>query len=385
MLEDSYPRITQQFLNKLLRSDIKNYYSTRYLNDKLYLHYKGFKQIENLEEFTGLKVLYIEGNAIEVISGLENCKELRCLYLHENCVREISGLETLSELKILNLSDNLITTVSNLQSNKTLETLNLQRNRIGTNGLDDVIHLAELHSITVLDLSHNKIEDPQILPEVLQKIPNLAVLYLQGNPVCKKIQNYRKTLVNQLPSLKFLDDRPVTPEEKRFAEAFVRGGIQAEREERRKWQEEREQERLRQHRAFREMIESHRNRDPHSGDSTLGTEGSSDEWNSTSRSETPEVSYIGYTSSEKEESHTSSCDEHSQKEEEIPYLEAPKEPQETSEEVVQETPSKFLIENTEEEILDESEHQERPFQEQAVQNKIEEIVAKQQEELDELD
>ena len=385
MLEDSYPRITQQFLNKLLRSDIKNYYSTRYLNDKLYLHYKGFKQIENLEEFTGLKVLYIEGNAIEVISGLENCKELRCLYLHENCVREISGLETLSELKILNLSDNLITTVSNLQSNKTLETLNLQRNRIGTNGLDDVINLAELHSITVLDLSHNKIEDPQILPEVLQKMPNLAVLYLQGNPVCKKIQNYRKTLVNQLPSLKFLDDRPVTPEEKRFAEAFTRGGIQAEREERRKWQEEREQERLRQHRAFREMIENHRNRDPHSGDSTLGSEGSSDEWNSTSRSETPEVSYIGYTSSEKEESHASSCDEHSQKEEEIPYLEAPQEPQETSQEVVQETSSKLLIQNTEEEILDESEHQERPFQEQAVQNKIEEIVAKQQEELDELD
>jgi len=32
------------------------------------------------------------------------------------------------------------------------------------------------------------------LPEILEKMPKLAVLYLQGNPVTKKIKNYRKTL-----------------------------------------------------------------------------------------------------------------------------------------------------------------------------------------------
>ena len=34
-----------------------------------------------MEEFTGLKVLYIEGNTIKKIEGLEKCTELRSLYM----------------------------------------------------------------------------------------------------------------------------------------------------------------------------------------------------------------------------------------------------------------------------------------------------------------
>ena len=47
--------ITKQFLKKLCKSDFKQYYSTPELNDILYLHYKGFNQIANLEEYTGIK------------------------------------------------------------------------------------------------------------------------------------------------------------------------------------------------------------------------------------------------------------------------------------------------------------------------------------------
>jgi dynein assembly factor 1 len=46
------------------------YYTTPSLNDCLYLHYKGFDRIENLEEFTGLKVIYLEGNGLGKIEGL---------------------------------------------------------------------------------------------------------------------------------------------------------------------------------------------------------------------------------------------------------------------------------------------------------------------------
>ena len=42
-------KITKDFLKKLVKSDFKSYYSTPSLNDILYLHYKGFNQITNLE------------------------------------------------------------------------------------------------------------------------------------------------------------------------------------------------------------------------------------------------------------------------------------------------------------------------------------------------
>lgn len=73
--------MTKEYLQKLLWSDFQLYYCTPELNDSLYLHYKGFVKLENLSDFTELKVLYCEGNCIEKIENLENCKNLRCLYL----------------------------------------------------------------------------------------------------------------------------------------------------------------------------------------------------------------------------------------------------------------------------------------------------------------
>lgn len=73
-------------------------------------------------------------------------------------------------------------------------------------------------------------------------MPKLAVLYLHGNEVCKKIEHYRKTIIHRLPNLKYLDDRPVFEDERRYCEvininkkAFARGGIEEEREERKKY------------------------------------------------------------------------------------------------------------------------------------------------------
>ena len=48
----------------------------------------------------------------------------------------------------------------------------------------------------------------------------------------KHIKNYRKQLIFTIKSLKYLDDRPVFPEERRFVEAFFRGGLDEEKMER---------------------------------------------------------------------------------------------------------------------------------------------------------
>lgn len=54
-------------------------YKTPSLNDKLYLHFKGFQKVAHLEPYTGLKALFLEGNAIESLDGLPPLSELKCL------------------------------------------------------------------------------------------------------------------------------------------------------------------------------------------------------------------------------------------------------------------------------------------------------------------
>lgn len=54
-------------------------YRTPSLNDKLYCNFKGFTRIGGLEEYTNLKALFLEGNALASLEGLPPLPELRCL------------------------------------------------------------------------------------------------------------------------------------------------------------------------------------------------------------------------------------------------------------------------------------------------------------------
>jgi dynein assembly factor 1 len=61
-------------------------------------------------------------------------------------------------------------------------------------------------------------------------------------------------MISRLPSLKYLDDRPVFDEDRRFAEAWAKGGLEEERKERETFKKEKEDEHMRNHLAFKEMI-----------------------------------------------------------------------------------------------------------------------------------
>ncbi|XP_058384363.1 dynein axonemal assembly factor 1 [Diceros bicornis minor] len=237
--EDRGPRMTKSFLQKLCKQH--KLYVTPALNDTLYLHFKGFDRIENLEEYTGLRCLWLECNGIQKIENLEAQTELRCLFLQVNLLHKIENLEPLQKLDALNLSNNYIKTIENLSCLPVLNTLQMAHNHLET--VADIQHLKECLKLCVLDLSHNKLSDPGIL-SVLESMPNLRVLNLMGNPVIRHVPNYRRTVTVRLKQLTYLDDRPVFPKDRACAEAWARGGYAAEKEERQQW-ESREQKTIR--------------------------------------------------------------------------------------------------------------------------------------------
>lgn len=79
---------------------------------------------------------------------------------------------------------------------------------------------------------------------------------MQNNEVSKGklIPSYRKTVIAKISTLTYLDDRPVFKEDRRHAEAFAKGGIEAERKERELIKKEEADRDYKNHMAFKEMM-----------------------------------------------------------------------------------------------------------------------------------
>jgi dynein assembly factor 1, axonemal len=213
--------ITKPFLRKLC--EFLELYETPRLNTHLYLHYMGFIDIRNLEDYTNLRALWLENNLIREIKNLSPLTKLRCLYLQNNGIAKIENLDCLVELATLNLSHNYIAVVENLSALKMLEDLDVSHNKIqysyALKGLKDA------PTIKALDLNSNLIEDSEFLIETLEGLPELRCLYLKGNACVKNIVNYRKNLVAKLKNLNFLDEKVVADVERLAAEAWLAEGM----------------------------------------------------------------------------------------------------------------------------------------------------------------
>eukprot|EP00494_Astrolonche_serrata_P023832 UN24090 len=260
---------TKQLRKLCLDHDL---YSTPHLNDLLYLHHQGFEKIENLDEYKNVKAMFLQSNAISEIENLHHCKKLRSLIMENNCISEITNLEFASELDTLNLNNNMLTDISGLSKCIKLQTLSVKKNQIRT--YENLKGLLECPSITNLDLTGNRIEDPKCL-EVIHQMSNLRVLYMKDNPILNKANQYRKTMICKCKNLKYLDDRPVFDDERRLAEAWLKNGREGERIERAKIKDEKLAKQNRRMQSFQEMLDNARRNDGNGDDDGIDEEVSS--------------------------------------------------------------------------------------------------------------
>ena len=132
--------------------------------------------------------------------------------LTEEMIRERTKTEDIGSIRRVNLWGMEVTNVDAIAKMSSLRVLSMTFNRISS--LEPFSHLKQLEE---LYLHKNLVEDPEEIYH-LSGLPKLRVLSLSDNP-CIKTINYRIKVIKALPQLYMLDNKNITPEEKKMATA----------------------------------------------------------------------------------------------------------------------------------------------------------------------
>ena len=114
---------------------------------------------------------------------------LKTLLLGSNKVKVIENLIELSELNFLELADNDISDVSNLH----MKLGQVSRIDFSHNKISNLSGFSKLYSLKHLNLSANRIQDLESV-FILNQLPDLEVLNLQGNMVTTNVDYRLKVL-----------------------------------------------------------------------------------------------------------------------------------------------------------------------------------------------
>lgn len=173
------------------------------------------EEISGLSALRSLRVLMLGKNRIRNISNLDSLTKLDVLDLHGNKIVKIENLSHLTELRVLNLAGNEIVHVSSVSGMRALAELNLRRNKICT--VEDIDLLPNLQR---LFLSFNCITSFDDI-QCLANSTSLNELSLDGNPFATH-SNYKQSVLRNLSSLRQLDMKRISEEEKRIASVMAR-------------------------------------------------------------------------------------------------------------------------------------------------------------------
>ena len=200
------------------------------------LYNNQISQISGLEQVPSLRVLMLGKNHVERIEKLDALSKLDVLDLHCNQLRSIEGLSHLSELRVLNLAGNRIERINSngLSGLSALAELNLRRNCLAC-----ISGVETLPALQRLFLSYNNIVAMNSVSS-LNTMPSLLELALDGNPLALE-PSYRASILELSKTIRHLDLRRVTDEERRAALAFAKreGERRSEQQRRERQGEER--------------------------------------------------------------------------------------------------------------------------------------------------
>ena len=237
--ENGFPIMTHKVVHRIVYREFGGYIEPS-INDVVHLENRRWREIRDLNKYTGVTVLHLENNQIgpAIGNGLAHMSKLKALYLQCNMVKQVDSLAANQKLTLLNVATNQISGFAEGGLPHSLNTLLVSANNISTAAA--LAPLASLPNLEVLDLSRNNLEGGDEAFELFARMPALRVLYLQHNPI-QKTEYYRRRLISGCARLTYLDDTPVETAERVGAEAWANSGgcFEAERVARRELVEDR--------------------------------------------------------------------------------------------------------------------------------------------------
>jgi dynein assembly factor 1, axonemal len=139
-----------------------------------------------LQEFTGVRALYLECNAISTVEGLAHMTNLRSLFMAKNMLHDLAGIAPLTSIQTLDIAHNSVRSLQPLANLLELRSLNAGYNKLA--GADDIAALLCCTKLETLDLEANHLSGTSTFETILQ-LP-LLLLKLQGNPMVSETRYF---------------------------------------------------------------------------------------------------------------------------------------------------------------------------------------------------